>query len=87
MGTKMPAPKPKDVYPRQLPVSNETVKDAADNAAYRVAEAENKSFLAAEAIKEAERISKLAEDADSILQLVKQIYDQCTARKQSYLLT
>ncbi|KAI4355471.1 hypothetical protein L6164_004243 [Bauhinia variegata] len=81
--TKTPAPKQKEVWPRQSPASslvppNETVKEAAEAAAYRVAEAENKSFLAAEAVKELERISKLAEDTDSMLQLAKEIYEQCS---------
>ena len=81
LGTKTPAPKPKDVLPRQQHAAApfETVKDVADSAAYRVAEAENKSFLAAEAVKEADRISKLAEDAESMLQLVKEIYEQCNS--------
>ncbi|KAF7843535.1 telomere repeat-binding factor 4-like [Senna tora] len=83
LATKTPAPKQKDVWPRQPPASgvvasNDTVADAAETAAYRVAEAENKSFLAAEAVKEAERFSKLAEDTDSILQLAKEIYKQCS---------
>lgn len=91
MGRKSPAPKQKDVSPHQSPASrfmasHETVMDAAESAAYRVAEAENKSFLAAEAVKEAERYSKLADDTDSILQLAKDIYKQCTAHKQPYLL-
>lgn len=89
-GAKSPPVKPKDVWPQQPPASAvvpsyDSVKDAADTAAYRLAEAENKSFLAAEAVKEAERLSKLAEDADSILQLVKEIYEQCTLNKQLYL--
>ncbi|XP_061344739.1 telomere repeat-binding factor 4-like [Gastrolobium bilobum] len=80
---KSPAPKQEDVWPRQSPASSlltsiETIKDAADTAAYRVADAENKSFLAAEAVKEVERISRLAEDTDSMLQLVKEIYEKCS---------
>ncbi|XP_061370319.1 telomere repeat-binding factor 4-like [Gastrolobium bilobum] len=82
-GTKSPTPKQKDVRPqRPLPASafmasNETIKEAADTAAYRVADAESKSYLAAEAIKEAERISWMAEDTDSMLQLAKEFYEQC----------
>ncbi|XP_020219013.1 telomere repeat-binding factor 4 [Cajanus cajan] len=86
VGTKSPAPKPKDVRPppqRQSPASvlmasNESIKEAADTAAYRVADAESKSYLAAEAVKEAEKISLLVEDCDSMLQLAKDIYEQCS---------
>ncbi|XVF74374.1 hypothetical protein PTKIN_Ptkin13bG0105400 [Pterospermum kingtungense] len=81
MGTKTPTPKPKDIRLRRnsSPLnSGETVEEAAITAAYKVAEAENKSFLAAEAVKEAERVSKMAEDTDSMLQLVKEIYEQCS---------
>lgn len=59
--------------------TSETVDDAANAAAYRVADAENKAYMAAEAVKEAERISKMAEDTDSMLQLVKEIYERCNA--------
>lgn len=96
MGTKSPAPKSpvlkqKDVWPQQSPASsfltsNETFKDAADTAAYRVADAENKSFLASEAVKEVEKFSKMAEDIDSMLQLAQEVFEQCTADKQPYLL-
>lgn len=59
--------------------TSESVDDAANAAAYRVADAENKAYMAAEAVKEAERISKMAEDSDSMLQLVKDIYERCKA--------
>ncbi|XP_022715181.1 telomere repeat-binding factor 4-like [Durio zibethinus] len=81
MVTKTPTLKQKDIRLRQnsgAVSSGETVEEAALTAAYKVAEAENKSFLAAEAVKEAERVSKMAEDTDSMLQLVKEIYEQCS---------
>ncbi|XP_021294179.1 telomere repeat-binding factor 4 [Herrania umbratica] len=81
MGTKTPTPKQKDIRLRQnsgVVSSGETMEEAAITAAYKVAEAENKSFLASEAVKEAERVSKMAEDTDSMLQLVKEIYEQCS---------
>ncbi|KAG8494669.1 hypothetical protein CXB51_012277 [Gossypium anomalum] len=81
MGTETPTPKQKDIRLRQNSGaigSGETVEEAAITTAYKVAEAENKSFLAAEAVKEAERVSKMAEDTDSMLQLVKEIYEQCS---------
>lgn len=79
---KTPTPKQKDARLRlpqnsALVTPSETVEEASITAAYRIAEAENKSFLAAEAVKEAERVSKMAEDTDAMLQLVKEIYEQC----------
>jgi hypothetical protein len=55
----------------------DTVEEAAEAAAYKIAEAENKSFMAAEAVKEAERISEMADETDSLLQLAKEIFEQC----------
>ncbi|KAF3439631.1 hypothetical protein FNV43_RR17909 [Rhamnella rubrinervis] len=57
---------------------NDPVEEAAVAAAFKVADAENRSFVAAEAIKEAERISKLAEDTDSMLQFAKEIFEKCS---------
>ncbi|EEF48089.1 telomere repeat-binding factor 4 [Ricinus communis] len=81
--TKTPTPKQKDVRPRHLQStscinSGDTMEEAAVAAAYRIAEAENKSFVAAEAVKEAERVSKMAEDTDSLLQLAKEIFEKCS---------
>ncbi|KDP33848.1 hypothetical protein JCGZ_07419 [Jatropha curcas] len=83
IGTKIHTPKQKDIQPRQLQsigciTTDDTVEEAAVAAAYRIAEAENKSFVAAEAVKEAERVSKLAEDADSLVQLAKEILERCS---------
>ncbi|OMP08312.1 hypothetical protein CCACVL1_01127 [Corchorus capsularis] len=81
VGTKTPSPKAKDNKLRQNSgtlSSSETVEDAASTAAYKVADAENKSFLAAEAVKESERVSKMAEDTESMLEFVKEIYEQCS---------
>jgi myb proto-oncogene protein len=59
---------------------------AADTAAYIVVEAENKSYLAVEAVKETERISRLAEENDAMLLLAEQLYKQCNVDKYSFLL-
>ena len=84
LGTKTPTPKQKEIRPRPpqnpgLVISQETVEAAAKTAAYQIAEAENKSVVAAEAMKEAERVARMAEDSESLLQLVKEIYEQCKA--------
>ncbi|XP_028763143.1 telomere repeat-binding factor 4 [Neltuma alba] len=89
-GEKTVPTKQKDIWQHQPPASSvvpsyETAKDAADTAAYRLAEAENKSFLAAEAVKEAERLAKFAEEADAVLQLVKEIYEQCSRGETIFL--
>ncbi|KAE8712544.1 Detected protein of confused Function [Hibiscus syriacus] len=78
-GTKTPAPKRKGMHqPKQFQntgrITCDAVEEAALTAAYLIAEAENKSFLAAEAVTEAERVSKMAEDTDSLLQLAKEIF-------------
>ncbi|KAK6944795.1 SANT/Myb domain [Dillenia turbinata] len=83
VATKAPPLKPKDVRPKQLLASSyintsETIEEAAVAAAYKIAEAENKSFVAAEAVKEAERIAKMAEDSESFLLLAKEIFEKCS---------
>lgn len=54
------------------------IQEAAINAAYMLADAENKAFMASEAVKEAERVAKMAEDSNSVLQLAKEIFEQCS---------
>ncbi|XP_062091072.1 single myb histone 4-like [Humulus lupulus] len=88
LGTKTPAPKPES-QPRQTQTtvyrtSTDVVDEAAVAAAYKVAEAENKSFVAAEAVKEADRISEMAEDAESLLQLAKEIFEKCSQGERVY---
>ncbi|CAI9753745.1 unnamed protein product [Fraxinus pennsylvanica] len=58
--------------------SKETVEDAATIAARKIAEAQNKSLVAAEAVKESERLSEMAEDADSSLLIFKEMLEQCS---------
>lgn len=85
-GTKTPLPTPtpkQDIQPRPLQsigylTIGDTVEAAAEAAACKIADAENKSFVAAEAVKEAERVSKMAEDTDSFLQLAKEIFEKCS---------
>lgn len=83
LGTKTPTPKQKDIRPKPLHSTNDinpadTVGEAAAAAAGQVADAENKSFVAAEAVKEAERVSRMAEDTESLLQLAKEIFERCS---------
>jgi myb proto-oncogene protein len=85
--TKSPSSKQKAVRPQQQPSASDDMLDfAADTAAYIVAEAENKSYLAVEAVKETERISRLAEENDAMLLLAEQLYKQCNVDKYSFLL-
>ncbi|KAK1396969.1 MYB transcription factor [Heracleum sosnowskyi] len=80
-GTKAPTPKPKEIRPRQpQPTSYlpDTVEDAAKNAAYKVAVADNKESVAAEAGKESDRINKMAEDAEVLLKAAEDIFDRCS---------
>ncbi|KAF1887099.1 hypothetical protein Lal_00046337 [Lupinus albus] len=83
MKSPSPSPKPKDAWPRQSPPSSilscsETAREAAATAAYRIAEAENKAFLAAEAFKEVDRLSQMAEENEVVLRLVTEMYEQST---------
>ncbi|KAL8223322.1 hypothetical protein R6Q57_018797 [Mikania cordata] len=81
-GINGPVPKPKEIWPRlSVPFNShlgETLEEAAVAAAYKVAEAENKLFVAAEAVKEAERVYKMAEEAEAFLHLAKEIYERCS---------
>ncbi|KAL3830002.1 hypothetical protein ACJIZ3_018804 [Penstemon smallii] len=54
----------------------DTVEEAAVSAAYKIAEAENKSFVAAESMKEAERVSTMAEEMESLLQFATDCLDR-----------
>lgn len=81
--TKIPTPKQKDVRSWPVPtsavkVSCETAEEAARIAADKIVEAEHKRFLVIEAVNDAEMQSKMAEEAESMLQLVKEIYEQCS---------
>ncbi|CAM8958914.1 unnamed protein product [Rhodiola kirilowii] len=46
------------------------MEEASISAAYMVADADNKSYLASEAVKESERVMKMREEAEVILQMV-----------------
>ncbi|KAG8388405.1 hypothetical protein BUALT_Bualt02G0122500 [Buddleja alternifolia] len=77
--TKTPIPKQKDIGPSPLQKSRstkETLEDAAEMAAHKLAEAENKSFIAAEAVKESERVSQMAEEADAFFTHLKEVFGQ-----------
>lgn len=81
LGTKTPTPKQKD--PLRKPAHNSVVSsptdpvtEAAISAAYKIADAEAKSFLASEAVKEAEKVARMVEEQESILMLAKEIYDK-----------
>ena len=67
--------------PQQPPPGpSHLVKDAADTAAARVADAETKSHLAMEAENEVKEIEKVAEEAEVMLQLAKEIHEKCKCR-------
>ncbi|KAH6817200.1 hypothetical protein C2S51_000803 [Perilla frutescens var. frutescens] len=91
--TRPPAPRQKEVQQPRPPIQSigylgDTVEEASASAAYKIAEAENKSFVAAEAVKEAERLSKMAEDMESLLQFAMHCFDQsmCFKTLISFLL-
>lgn len=79
-GTNAPTPQQKEIRPRlSQPTSAgaDTELGAAKSAAYKIAVAENKEFVAAEAGKESERVSKMAEDTNSVLHFAQDILDKC----------
>ncbi|OMO67258.1 hypothetical protein CCACVL1_20661 [Corchorus capsularis] len=77
-GTKTQLPQPKGTRLKQLQNSCDMVKEASDTAADLIAQSENKDYMAMEAVKESDRISKMAEDMDSLLQLAKEIFERCS---------
>ncbi|KAK1257301.1 Telomere repeat-binding factor 4 [Acorus gramineus] len=87
--TKTPAPKQKDPTNRLKQtqtnsspiVANPTseLNEVRIAAAYRLTDAQSKEILAWEAVKEAERITRMSEDAENQLTLAKEIYDHCTS--------
>ncbi|OMP01481.1 single myb histone [Corchorus olitorius] len=79
-GTKTQLPQPKGTRLKQLQNSCDTdmVKEASETAADLIAQSENKSYIAEEAVKEADKVSKMAEDMDSLLQLDKEIFKRCS---------
>lgn len=73
----------KDIWAKQhlsavYSKAGESLEEAAKTAAFKVVEAEDKSCMAAEAVKELEKFTKMAEETDSILQLAKEIFDRCS---------
>jgi hypothetical protein len=53
------------------------IEEEAKNAACRIADAEAKCFFALEAAKQAESISKMAEESEAFLSLAKEIFERC----------
>ena len=89
LDTRIPIARPRELQPRQVQSIGylvNTVEEAAVSAAYEIAEAENKSFVAAEAVKEAERVTMMAEDMESLLQFATDCHDQSIMSTQLYFL-
>lgn len=79
--------RPKELQPRQVQsigYLGDTVEESAISAAYKIAEAENKSFVAAEAVKEAERVAAMAEDMEALLQFATDCFDQSNTSCELY---
>ncbi|CAL9755384.1 unnamed protein product [Musa acuminata subsp. burmannicoides] len=79
---KTPTPKQKDPANHARGHSGsaysiDSIEEAAITAAYKIADSEAKSFLASEAVKEAEKITKMAEETESLLLLAKEIFERC----------
>ncbi|CAN8235237.1 unnamed protein product [Cochlearia groenlandica] len=84
--TRRCAPKPKEtnVKPRQAnnqeapTVSQEMIDEAATTAAYKLVEAENKIDVAKTATEELEKMNKLAEKSELLLEIAKEMDEQCS---------
>ncbi|KAI3911918.1 hypothetical protein MKW92_009296 [Papaver armeniacum] len=73
-------PKPNDSRPKQSHDSSfpsSTFKESTMFTAQKIAEAENKSFVASEAVKEAERVEKMAEHSACMKLFFEDILEQC----------
>ncbi|KAI3937572.1 hypothetical protein MKW92_001560 [Papaver armeniacum] len=73
-------PKPNDSRPKQSQDSSfpsSTFKESTMFTAQKIAEAENKSFVASEAVKEAERVEKMAEHSACMKLFFEDILEQC----------
>ncbi|KAL1531350.1 telomere repeat-binding factor 4-like [Salvia divinorum] len=89
LDTRPSAPRQKDLQPRPIQsigCLGDIVEELAASAAYQIAEAENKSFVAAESVKEAERVVRMAEDMESLLQFAMDCFDQTTGSRGEILL-
>ncbi|XP_058748938.1 telomere repeat-binding factor 4-like [Vicia villosa] len=53
------------------------MREASEIVAFRIADAENKSFLAAEAVKETERYAKFVEENDAMLKFAEELLEKC----------
>ncbi|XP_031489206.1 single myb histone 4-like isoform X1 [Nymphaea colorata] len=88
LGTRTPTPKQTDPFHRSklsansaLHTTNSMVEKTAISIASEIAEAEIKSQMAYKAMLEAERVQRLAEKTDAMLQLAKEFYEQCSRGK------
>ena len=83
--TRNPTPKRKDPAHRSKFLyssgpgnsADRSLEEASDTIAYKIAEAEAKSFLASEAVKEAEKILSMQEEAESLVLLADEILERC----------
>ncbi|VVA95085.1 unnamed protein product [Arabis nemorensis] len=83
--TVTPAPKPKETNtkPRQSnnqasTVSQVMIEEAAITAAYKLVEAENKTDVAKVAVEELDKMTKLAEETEFLMELAKEMREQCS---------
>ncbi|XP_045799959.1 telomere repeat-binding factor 4-like [Trifolium pratense] len=77
--TKPPAPKEEMDPPVSINTSayDDAMREAAETVAIRIAEAEHRSFLAAAAVKEAERYAKFDEENDAMLKFAEELLEKC----------
>lgn len=80
-GSRIPTPRQRDAKPGTSRKSGlldpATLEGAVSIASNRIADAEHKSCVAVEAVKESEDIAELAEEAELMLEIAKGIWEQC----------
>ncbi|KAJ0229002.1 Telomere repeat-binding factor 5 [Hirschfeldia incana] len=69
--------KPRQSYSQPPSVSQQMIDEAAITAACKVVEAENNINVAKVAVEELEKTTKLADEADLLLELAKEMHEQC----------
>ncbi|KAK1362774.1 MYB transcription factor [Heracleum sosnowskyi] len=79
-GSRIPTPRQRDAKPgtsrKSQLLDPATLEGAVSIASDRLADAEHKAWVAAEAVKESEDIADLAEEAEIMLEIVKGIWEQ-----------
>lgn len=73
--------KPRQSYNQPPSVSQQMIEEAAITAACKVVEAENNMNVAKVAVEELEKTTKLADETELVLELAKEMHEQCNKKR------